>query len=782
MSGVAPPGAAHTADPVWPPTGESGLLFLLAAATPQEREALERWLTRAMPSGVNGEVEVVSLADTRLDERLNGGDDPQIAPLRVAWLPPERNGNRAARISDALTGRNPRRPGAPAQARILREEPDRCRVVLGEPAHVSDLRRRWRDAGGSDDLPAFVRRQATLALERAERAVIGTQYKVPRLVYDEIVASARFRTGAERLAERLDRKPVDVIAEAAGCLDEMVASQSRVAIDMFSQFGRWMSRAYTVEVDDRRVEELRELASHQTLVFLPGHKSYLDPLVLRPVLLEQGFGPNHVLGGINVAFWPMGAWARRTGMVFIRRSFKDNPVYKFVLQEYMAYLVRKRFNLEWYLEGGRTRTGKLRPPRYGLLAYLVRVLREGAADDVTLVPVSIVYDQLQEVGAMAHEAGGGTKRKESLGWMLGYARAQGAGFGKVRVAFGEPLSLRDSLAAADADPADANGAGREGAEHLAVAKTAFEVCHRINQVTSINATSLVTLALLGVEDRALTLSEITSILDPLLEYAERRALPGTGELLVGQQKRTRRTLEALAGSGVVRCFDEGTEPVYCIGSDQHLVAAFYRNSAIHFFVTRAIIELVLVRAIDEGFEDPLADAVAEAMRLRDLLKFEFFFPGREEFIAEMRAELELIDPEWEASASTPEALLGPLTESHLYLAHRVLRSFLEAYRVVADRLAARDPAQPVERKAFLAECRGVGRQYRLQQRIWSTESISEELFDTALRLAANRNLVEPGPPDLAERRRAFAAEVNDVARRIGRVRDLAIADLPGGAG
>src|SRR5207237_298613 len=259
------------------------------------------------------------------------------------------------------------------QAHLLRRDPERLRVVTGDPATVSSLRTRFEEStngGGGEEFAGFVRRQAVLALERAERRLVGDRYKVARLVGDEITSSARFR---EKLAR---------LAEAAGYLEEMAASSSRLAIDTWEQLVRFALRGHSVDVDVDGLERLRALGRRQALVFLPSHRSYVDPLVLRTALHAHGFAPNHVLGGVNVAFWPIGPLARRSGYVFIRRSIKDNPVYKLTLREYVGYLVRKRFNLEWYIEGGRTRTGKLRPPRLGLLAYLVEAVMEGAADDV----------------------------------------------------------------------------------------------------------------------------------------------------------------------------------------------------------------------------------------------------------------------------------------------------------------------------------------------------------------------------------------------------------------
>ena len=160
-------------------------------------------------------------------------------------------------------------------------------------------------------------------------------------------------------------------------------------------------------------------------MFLPSHRSYSDPLVLADVLDSADFPRNHVLGGNNMSFWPIGPLGKRAGLIFIRRSFGDDQVYKLAVREYFGHLVAKRFNLEWYIEGGRTRTGKLRPPRYGLLHYLVRALEGGHGQDVTLVPVSITYDQLQEVARDGRRAGRRheVRRGARAGWPATCARS-----------------------------------------------------------------------------------------------------------------------------------------------------------------------------------------------------------------------------------------------------------------------------------------------------------------------------------------------------------------------
>jgi glycerol-3-phosphate O-acyltransferase len=603
------------------------------------------------------------------------------------------------------------------------------------------------------------------------RSVAGGADRDPVRVVADIAGSGAFRQGLTGLASEQGRDLAEVEREGRAALDEMVAVQTRLALGGLDRLARFALRAYDIEVDTEALDGLRGLNRNHALVFLPSHKSYLDPFILRGALGRAGLPCNHILGGVNVSFWPMGPLLRRSGVVFIRRSIKDDAVYKLALRSYLGHLVERRYNLEWYLEGGRSRTGKLRPPRLGVLAYLVEAFRERGVDDVYLVPVSIAYDQLQEVAAMAAEEHGAEKKAESFAWMLRYIRSQGQKLGKAYVNVGEPVSLRSVRTE----------------KKLATEKIAFEVLHRINRVTPITPTSLLTLALLGLGDRALTPAEIRAVLDPLLDYVAVRKLPQAGTVDLSTPAGLRPALDALVSTKVVTRYAGGAQPVYGIGENQHLVAAYSRNRIIHFFVTRAITELVLMhlvrRPVDHPDEDLGARAWAEALRLRDLLKFEFFFAAKPEFAEELRAELAVLDPDWERKAGDPAAIATGLAELPLVLGHRVLGSFLEAYMVVADRLAARPPG-PVEETEFLEECIGVGRQYRLQQRIHSAESISRELFRSALSLAAGRGLLEGRSgddparrADIAGRRDAFAAELREVVERVDSLRRLAAAAL-----
>jgi len=723
------------------PADGDALVLLAGPVSPAEHALVMRWLRdgHLRPSAV------LPLNDPGQARALDQSvPETVVTAVRVAWLPPERGGERRVHWADIMSQVNLRRPPLFVQNRIMRREPDRAQMVVAEPATVAALRGRW---GGTGSFAQFVSRQARLALDRSERTLLGYRYKVPREVTETIQDSPDFRAEVARLADRQGLTEQEAMGRAEADLDSLVASMSPIAIDLLSGTLRPLhARAWDVQADTAGLDRLRALNHEHALVFLPSHRSYTDPLLLADVLAEHDFPRNHVLAGDNLRFWPIAPLARRAGVVFIRRSFGDDEIYKLALREYLGFLLAKRFNLEWYMEGGRSRTGKLRPPRYGLLAYVAEAVARGEAEDACLVPVAITYDQLREVSAMAAEQAGAAKKPEGIGWLAAYARGQLARIGTVYVRFAEPISLREAL------PPEGPDADKD-AWRLALQKVAFEVAVRINQVTPVTATALVTLALLGVRDRALTLGQVRGVLEPLRGYLAARGLPYSRGTL-NTDAGVRRVLGALAQQNVVTIYAGGEEPVYAIERGQHLVAAFYRNSAIHHFLNRAVAELVLL--------SPPADRWDEAMGLRDQLKFEFFFPDKTAYRAALQAELDRLDPAWETVADGRAVL----ERSDLLVANRVLRSFIDAQLVVAERLAARSPDDPVAEKEFLAECRGVGEQMLLQGRLHGPESLSRELFASALKLAANLDLLGPGGDDLVQRRLAFAGRLHDDVARL----------------
>jgi glycerol-3-phosphate O-acyltransferase len=705
-----------------------------------------------------------------LTRRIAEGDDIELAPLRVAWLPEEHDGERAARIRDILKG-DPRNPSTRRKSTIMRGDDSRAQVVVADSARLSDVRARAGapDDGDSHGLAAFVARQAYLALERAEYHLLGARYKVPRLVREELTSSASFRRRSDELADQLGRGHDEVWAEVQECLEEMVTGYSRMFLDLMARMGRRikLSKGYgdDIDYDEAQLERTREVLAKHPAVILPSHKSNLDALIIPVALHENGLPPTHTFAGINMAFWPYGAIFRRAGRIFIRRDIKGDPVYRWVLREYLGYLVEKRFTMEWYIEGTRSRTGKLAPPKLGLLRYIADACREGRTDDVAMVPVSIIYDQLHEVGEYASEAMGTAKKAETLGWALKFMRSQKGHYGKIYVRFGEPISLREAV---ELEVGEEEQTPQMSDDDIRLQKLAFEVCTRINAVTPITANALVCLVLLATRGRALSASELHGAVRHLLDAAQSRELPLTASATsLATEPGVRVVVEALATNGTIDAYDEGDRPVYMIGRDHHLAAAFYRNTIVHFYVNSSIAEVALISAAEAPVdgtarEDAFWD---EAYALRDLLKFDFFFEQREQFRTSIGSALDQRLPGWREHLAAGDAPSGMLDEMRPLLAFGILRPFVEAYLIVARALMLEPLDEPIDRKGFAKRCLSLGGQWLRQDEIRSPEAVSKYLFQPAIQLAEHRKLTVPGA-DLQARRQQFADQLTDIDRRM----------------
>jgi glycerol-3-phosphate O-acyltransferase len=482
---------------------------------------------------------------------------------------------------------------------------------------------------------------------------------------------------------------------------------------------------------------------------------------------ENRLPPVHTFAGINLSFGAMGPLMRHSGVIFIRRRL-DDPLYKYVLRQFVGYIVEKRFNLSWSIEGTRSRTGKMLPPKLGLLAYVADAYLDGRSDDILLQPVSISFDQLHETAEYAAYARGGEKTPEGLSWMYNFIKAQGdRNYGKIYVRFPEAVSMRDYLG----EP-HGTMTTDEDAKRLALQKMAFEVAWRILRATPVNASALVSALLLTTRGVALTLDQLHHTLQDSLDYLERKQTPMTNSALrLRTPEGVRAAVDALSNRHPVTRVDGGREPVWLIAPEDEHEAAFYRNTLIDAFLETSIVDLALAHAARvDG--DRLEAFWSQAMRLRDLLKFDFYFADSAAFRAHVAEEMSWLARNREAGAPSegasdweddvaagPDCIAEMLQKKRPVVAGALLRPFFEAYGIVADVL--RDAPADIDEKDLTRRALGVGNQYVAQGRVRSNESVSALLFATARQVCADQRLLEPAA-DLADRRAAFRHELRGI--------------------
>ncbi len=280
-----------------------------------------------------------------LQARLGGAASRQVVPLRVAWRIPGFDKGRALKFRHLIFG-DPRHPGPLRSRLILLRDRRRAQILVGEAATLDTLRDRFcKQTGGGDgegadspEFAGFVARQAALALDVAERGVRGTRYKVPRFVADGLRTSPKFRAALAELSEKTGRPVADLFREARPLMKEVIARPSALFLDLRARLDRMMFGGYApeMEIDAAELAKLRSILREHPTAILFTHKTYIDGATPSRLAYENDLPMLHSFGGANLDFAVMGEFFRRSGMIFIRRSFQDQPVYKLVLRHYIA--------------------------------------------------------------------------------------------------------------------------------------------------------------------------------------------------------------------------------------------------------------------------------------------------------------------------------------------------------------------------------------------------------------------------------------------------------------
>ncbi len=715
-----------------------------------------------------------------LQARLDGAASRQVVPLRVAWRIPGFDKDRALKFRHLLFG-DPRHPGALRARLILLRDRRRAQILVGEAATLDMLRDRFcaqtgggdGEGGGSPEFAGFVARQAALALDVAERGIRGTRYKVPRFVADGLRTSPKFRAALAELSEATGRPVAELFREARPLMKEVIARPSALFLDLRARLDRMMFGGYApgMEIDAAELAKLRNILREHPTAILFTHKTYIDGATPSRLAYENDLPMLHSFGGANLDFAVMGEFFRRSGMIFLRRSFQDQPVYKLVLRHYIAWLLAKRFPLSWAFEGTRSRLGKLMPPKYGLMKYVLDAAHATGTRGVHFVPFVTSFDLIPDVEEYAAEQTGRSKKPESLSWFLGYMKSLKEPSGRIRLDIGEPVVIETAP---------------EPDDRRALERIAFAVAVEANRVTPLTVTSVMCLILLGMAPRGATSAELLGAIGAVTDWARARGIRLSSELESGDDAALSATVDTLVTSGLLTRYEAGSENVYSVEPAKHPMASYYRNIIAHHFLDRAMIELAMFELRDADKGDAAAAFWAKIDRLRDLFKFEFFYPPREEHRAAIETELARIDPVWDRRlASGDRGVAQLLRRCQPVVGHAILLPFAEAYSVVAEQLARAKPGDVVDEQALLDAALVEGRQAYLLRRISSEAAIGKLLFANGLSLLRHMGLAEQATPMNLAARRALLMELRGLANVMETMRlsTVALADrLPGSGG
>lgn len=756
------------------------IIFLLDATSSIERQLLTDWISAHRPEGVEAIIVQLSLGDDRkplevtpLLNALSTETDILVAPLRVAWTPSAGAVAAGPRLRDLIQGPE-RRPGPLRSWYTLSRYPERVHLIKGSPDGTTTMSKRFAGKYALDAtsnrqaFAVFIARQAAIVLDATERKLQGGRYKVPRYIAQSLRSNQVLKDQLSSIAADRSEPVAEVTEELNEYFKEMISIPTSFWLDVWIKFCNFcLGLGYERELNYNAadLERVRTIVREHPAALLWTHKTYIDGFVIPKLLFDNNFPIPHFFAGANLNIPFLGFLGRRAGGIFIKRSFADNPVYKAALRQYIGYLMEKRFPLTWSFEGTRSRLGKLMPPKYGVLKYVIEGCQSAGSKDVHIIPVTVSYDLIRDAEEYAREQAGVPKAPESLGWLVGYIRSLARPMGKIYVDFGEPVVLPEPPSPDD---------------RLALSKIAFQVAVEANRVTPITYPAVISMALLGVYPRAQTETEVAETVADIVTWARSSALRMSPDFDRQQQEGMGKLLDLMIGEGIITRFTGGPTTVYGIEPANVGVASYYRNTIVHFFVNKAIIELALIAIAEYGDNDLNQPVEAlfwsEVLELRDLFKFEFFYPPTETFQAEIASELDRIDTNWRSELTTgvkgARRLLGMMAP---HVAHMTLQMYVESYSIASDLLAKLEPTETLEEAEFIDRCMNYGKQALLQRRVSSEASNLKLLFKNAWDTLASRKLTDHSHPNCMEARLQQAEALDRLIYRVEISRASAIA-------
>ncbi|KMV30471.1 glycerol-3-phosphate 1-O-acyltransferase PlsB [Photobacterium swingsii] len=557
-----------------------------------------------------------------------------------------------------------------------------CMVRLSSPVSL----RYMADHHGIDNAIAHkLARVAKIHFSRQQLAASGPKLPDRQLLFKRLLASKAIEKVVEEEALSRDVPIEKVRKEAVDMMEEIAANFSYSLIRHGERILGWFWNRLYQGLNIHNAQRVRQLAQDgHEIVYVPCHRSHMDYLLLSYVLYKEGMVPPHIAAGINLNFFPAGPIFRRGGGFFIRRSFKGNRLYSTVFREYLAELFAKGYSVEYFSEGGRSRTGRLLPAKTGMLSMTIQAMLRGLNRPVTLVPVYIGYEHVMEVSTYAKELQGKRKEKENVGQVLRTLRKL-RNFGQGYVNFGEPIPINQYLNDhapdwhKDIDPIEPQ---RPHWLNPVVNSLAVKMMTHINDAAATNALTLCGLALLSSRQRALSREELEQQLACYLEllrntpYSEQSTVPSedAAELVAHAIEMDKFLVERDALGEIVS-----------LDRQQSILMTYYRNNIIHLFALPSLIAHIVVQ-----YQTLTVDEIHEQVeKLYPFLKAELFLRYEkeelgaviDELIAELvRQRLLLNDG---VHISMNNARIGPLQ-----LLARTISETLQRYAIALTLLRA----------------------------------------------------------------------------------------------
>ena len=395
----------------------------------------------------------------------------------------------------------------------------------------------------------------------------------------------------EMQLKNISRKKANALALKYA--DEIAANMTHGAIRFLDVLLTWVWNKIYNGVNVYNIERLQNANKDNEIIYVPCHRSHIDYLLLSYVLYHNGLQVPHIAAGINLNMPIAGPILRRGGAFFMRRTFKGNKLYAAVFDEYLHSVFSNGYSTEYFVEGGRSRTGRTLNPKAGMLAMTLRSYLRDSRKPIIFMPVYVGYEKVFESNSYQGELKGKKKKKEGLGSIFSSLRNMKRSFGKVRVTFGDPINFDNLLDTEQPNWREQRSDNNFKPEWTSkvVNKLALEVATQINNAASVNPINLVATGLLATPHLAMDAQLLANQLDDYKRLLQSLPYTDLVEIPEGDGKEWIAYAEKM---GMVSVGKHSLGDIIQADDSQAISLSYYRNNVFHIFAMPSLLASLFV--------------------------------------------------------------------------------------------------------------------------------------------------------------------------------------------
>ena len=508
-----------------------------------------------------------------------------IIPGNIIYIPKPMKKNQS--ITDILFGTH-EKPGFLKRFLTIIRRPEKIKVDFANPVNLKDfILRTDIDQLDSEFQAHRLRSHLVDILNRQRKSITGPVLKSRHEITEDILTKKNLR---EYLAEYASQNQIPLKKthkKAAVYIKEIAANYNLRIINSVNWILTWVFENLFEElvVNEEEINRMREASTKAPLILVPCHKSHLDYLLLPYAMFHNNMPCPHIAAGKNLSFWPLGPLFRRCGAFFIKRTFKGDPLYSKIFRSYLEKLLSEGFNIKIFIEGGRSRTGKLLSPRPGGLGMLINAYNNGACSDLFFVPIFIGYDRVLEEDAYLKEIEGEKKSPETLKGLISARKFLKKKYGKVYMRFNEPISVKAYIQEKNIDISKISTR-----EYMHFVKNfGYKLIHSINTNSMVTPHGIIASAILNCPKNSFAKKLMTDRINTYMRMLIFMNADLSESLLIDQDY----TLDAVINKFIKRNFieladeddEEMTEQtIFIVKDNKRAILDYYKNSVISFFV------------------------------------------------------------------------------------------------------------------------------------------------------------------------------------------------------